>query len=175
MNEAETRAEHIDPALKDAGRGVVARMPAGASSRTAASRASTPSRGAGLRGTGGAGIVAWRRTHRVRRGSAPAGPGIVATGEAQRNPWNESSPLSCRPGGGEGAPPPSLPGRVCRDDRLPRVALRPDGAELHPWLQPGAPSGAPGPSQPGGRAADHGSRVAYEFAPTSCNTAAARN
>ena len=49
MNEAETRAEHIDPALKDAGRGVVARMPAGASSRTAASRASTPSRGAGFR------------------------------------------------------------------------------------------------------------------------------
>ena len=51
MNEAETRAEHIDPALKAAGWGVVARMRAGASSRAAASRASTPSRGAGLRGT----------------------------------------------------------------------------------------------------------------------------
>ena len=46
--------------------------------------------------------------------AAPAGPGIVATGEAQRNPWNGNPYYPSRPGRGEGEIPPPLPGRTCK-------------------------------------------------------------
>jgi hypothetical protein len=112
----------------------------------------------GAGGAVGGGLV--RPVRRCR--SAPEGPQIVATGEAQRNPWEESIFRHGRPGGAEelAAPPDGPPSRgrtlrVCAEIEIPSPLrgftgnretsvdrLHSTGfAALHPQLQSTAPPG----------------------------------
>src|SRR5262245_23306810 len=73
--------------------------------------------------------------------SAPAGPRLVATGAAQRNPWKRRCFLDPAPKGQRSPSPgierPSpLPGQA-RKSKPPSTGC----AALHPWLQPSAPLG----------------------------------
>ena len=101
--------------------------------------------------------VDYRTTAQLRLNSvfAPKGRRAVATGEAQRNPWNRSSAGICPGGAAEFTastrrPSPYAPsGLQCPDSLSTGFAsLGFAPPALHPWLQAAAPPGPRGAQYP---------------------------